>query len=212
MNETGTAMLTLLSIGLVQLLAVISPGPSFLITARTAVSRSRIDGLKVALGLGAGTVVWASAALLGLNLLFKAIPLLFMAMKFAGALFLIWIAVQIYRHADEPIELNAGATETDTSPFWRGFLVQIGNPKVVVFFGSIFVAMLPAEIPAWMIVALVAIVALNEVWWYSAVALFFGGGRVRGLYLRAKAGIDRITGIFLGALGVRLLLSAGDAA
>jgi threonine/homoserine/homoserine lactone efflux protein len=126
--------------------------------------------------------VWASAALLGLNVLFKAIPLLFMAMKIAGALFLIWIAVQIFRHADEPIELNGGATEPGTSPFWRGFLVQIGNPKVVVFFGSIFVAMLPAEIPAWMLVALVALVAFNEVWWYCAVALFFGGGRARPLF------------------------------
>jgi len=44
-----------------------SPGPSFLITARTAVAQSRADGIKVALGLGAGSVVWSAAALLGLN-------------------------------------------------------------------------------------------------------------------------------------------------
>ena len=55
-------LLTLVSIGLIQLLAVISPGPSFLITARTAVAHSRLDGFKVALGLGAGTVIWSSAA------------------------------------------------------------------------------------------------------------------------------------------------------
>ena len=79
-------LLTLLSIGLIQLMAVISPGPSFLITARTAVAHSRADGIKVALGLGAGTVVWSSAALLGLNAVFHAVPVLFMAMKVAGAL------------------------------------------------------------------------------------------------------------------------------
>jgi serine/threonine protein kinase len=70
-------LLTLFSIALVQLLAVISPGPSFLITARTAIAVSRKDGILVAAGLGAGTVIWAAAALFGLNALFHAMPLVF---------------------------------------------------------------------------------------------------------------------------------------
>ena len=77
-------LLTLATIGGFQLLAVISPGPSFLITARTAVALSRIDGVKVALGLGAGTVIWSTAALLGLKAIFQAVPILFMAMKIGG--------------------------------------------------------------------------------------------------------------------------------
>jgi threonine/homoserine/homoserine lactone efflux protein len=76
MSVSSSDLFTLASIGLVQLMAVISPGPSFLITARTAVARSRMDGVKVALGLGAGTVIWAGAALFGLNALFHALPLL----------------------------------------------------------------------------------------------------------------------------------------
>ncbi len=210
MNSAGSVFLTLASIGLVQLMAVISPGPSFLITARTAVSRSRLDGMKVALGLGAGTVIWASAALLGLNALFKAVPALFMVMKAGGALFLLWIAYQIFRYAAEPLDMEAGGGAAADSPFWRGFLVQIGNPKVAVFFGSIFIAMLPADVPPWMIVALIALVTFNEVWWYCVVALFFGAGPVRGFYLDAKKWIDRVTGLFLGALGLRLLWGLRD--
>jgi threonine/homoserine/homoserine lactone efflux protein len=201
-------LLLLLSIGFVQLLAVISPGPSFLITARTAVARSRYDGFKVALGLTAGTVVWSSAALLGLNAVFHAMPMVFMAMKVAGALFLLWIAWQIFVHAREPIAMD-GADATG-NPFMRGFLTQLANPKVVVFFGSIFIAMLPASIPLWMTLALIAIVSFNELWWYTVVALFFGAGPVRSFYLRAKAWIDRITGLFLGALGLRLLWAARE--
>jgi RhtB (resistance to homoserine/threonine) family protein len=205
---TASDLLLLLSIGVVQLLAVISPGPSFLITARTAVARSRVDGVKVALGLTAGTVIWSSAALLGLNAVFHAMPMLFMAMKVAGALFLIWIAWQIFRHARDPIAMD-GADATG-NPFMRGFLTQLANPKVVVFFGSIFIAMLPASVPLWMTLALIAIVSFNELWWYTVVALFFGSGPVRSFYLRAKAWIDRITGLFLGALGLRLLWAARD--
>ncbi len=203
---------TLISIGLVQILAVISPGPSFLITARTAVAGSRLDGVKVALGLGAGTVIWSSAALLGLNLVFRAVPILFLAMKVFGALFLMWIAWQIFRHARDPIAMDAAGDEAVASPFLKGFLTQISNPKVAVFFGSIFIAMLPSEVPLGMTLALIAIVSFNEVWWYSAVALFFGAGPVRRFYLRAKAWIDRATGLFLGALGLRLLWAAREAA
>ncbi|MGL4527027.1 MAG: LysE family translocator, partial [Aestuariivirga sp.] len=163
---------------------------------------------KVALGLTAGTVIWSSAALLGLNAVFHAMPMLFMAMKVAGALFLIWIAWQIFRHARDPIAMD-GADATG-NPFMRGFLTQLANPKVVVFFGSIFIAMLPASVPLWMTLALIAIVSFNELWWYTVVALFFGSGPVRSFYLRAKAWIDRITGLFLGALGLRLLWAARD--
>jgi threonine/homoserine/homoserine lactone efflux protein len=198
-------LLTLLSIGAAQLLAVISPGPSFLITARTAVARSRLDGIKVALGLGAGTVVWSSAALLGLNVLFRAVPILFIAMKIAGALFLLWIAWQIFVHAHEPLNMDETDGAATRNPFLSGFLVQISNPKVVVFFGSIFIAMLPTQVPMWMIVALIVVVSFNEVWWYSVVALFFGAGPVRSFYLRAKSWLDRVTGVFLGVLGLRLL-------
>jgi RhtB (resistance to homoserine/threonine) family protein len=206
-------VLTLATIGVVHMLAVMSPGPSFLITARTAVAHSRADGIKVAVGLGAGTIVWSAAALLGLNVLFHQFHWLFIGMKVAGALFLLWIAVQIFQHAADPVELNdEGNHASGRSALLHGLLTQISNPKVVVFFGSIFVAMLPREIPRWMIVALIAIVAMNEIVWYSLVSLFFGSSPVRRFYLRAKRWIDRATGAFLGLLGLRLLARAADPA
>ena len=61
MQSVITELSTLISIGLVQMLAVISPGPSFLVTARTAVAKSRFDGVKVGLGIGAGTVICHAA-------------------------------------------------------------------------------------------------------------------------------------------------------
>ena len=202
----------LISIGLVQIVAVISPGPSFLITARTSVAKSRGDGIKVALGLAAGTVVWSSLALLGLNTVFHALPMVFTAMKFVGALFILWIAWQIFRHAAEPVDLGGNGASDNYNPFFKGFTTQMSNPKAAVFFGSIFIAMLPAVIPPWLAFALIAVVTFNEIWWYTIVALFFGAGAVRRFYLRAKLWLDRATGLFLGALGLRLLSAAREAA
>ena len=202
----------LISIGLVQVVAVISPGPSFLITARTSVAKSRADGIKVALGLAAGTVVWSSLALLGLNAVFHALPMVFTVMKFVGALFILWIAWQIFRHAAEPVDLGGNGAGDTYNPFLKGFTTQMSNPKAAVFFGSIFIAMLPAVIPPWLAFALIAVVTFNEIWWYTIVALFFGAGPVRRFYLRAKLWLDRATGLFLGALGLRLLWAAGEQA
>jgi threonine/homoserine/homoserine lactone efflux protein len=142
--------------------------------------------------------------------MFHAFPILFMGMKIAGALFLLYIAWMIFAHAAEPLKIEGGGEKLG-NPFIKGFLTQIANPKVVVFFGSIFIAMLPANVPMWMTLALIFIVSFNEVWWYSVVALFFGSGPVRSFYLRAKAWIDRLTGAFLGVLGLRLLWSAREA-
>jgi RhtB (resistance to homoserine/threonine) family protein len=206
-------LLTLATIGFVHLLAAMSPGPSFLVTARTAVARSRAEGIKVALGLGAGTLGWATAALLGLSFLFRHFHWLFVGMKVAGALYLLWIAVQIFWHAADPIDMTAEANATPGhGPLLRGFLTQLSNPKVVVFFGSLFVAMLPSDMPGWMVVALIAIVTMNEIVWYSLVSLFFGSPPVRRVYLVAKHWIDRVTGAILGLLGLRLLWQARNAA
>jgi threonine/homoserine/homoserine lactone efflux protein len=205
-------LLTLATIGMVHLAAAMSPGPSFLITARTAVARSRADGVKVALGIGLGTIVWSSVALMGLNFLSQQYHWLFIFFRVAGALYLLWIACQIFWHAADPVEMNWAGQEIENDPLLRGFLTQISNPKVAVFFGSIFVAMLPGEVPGWMVVMLIAIVTMNEILWYSVVSLFFGSSPVRRVYLVAKRWIDRVTGAFLGLLSLRLLWQAGDAA
>lgn len=205
MNTLSSDLLTLISIGAVQLLAVISPGPSFLVTARTAVARSRGEGARTAVGLGLGTVVWSSAALFGLDALFHAMPTVFLGMRIAGALFLLRIAFQIVRHAAEPMEMGEETSGRRGGPLLTGFLTQISNPKVAVFFGSIFISMSPSNPPLWMDAALVAIVSLNEVWWYSLVALCVGSDAVRRRYLAAKKWIDRATGLFLGALGLRMM-------
>ncbi len=204
-------LLTLASVGFVQLLGAMSPGPSFLLTAQTAAAGTRRDGVMVALGLGLGAALWAFAALFGLNLLFQKSPVIYAAMRLAGALFLMWIGFRIFRNAAKPLSLGADEGGLAQNPFVKGLLLQISNPKVVMFFSSIFIAMLPKETPVWMLIALVGIVFCNDLWWYSLVGVFFASGPVRGYYLRAKLWLDRIMGLALGGLGLKLLGSLREA-
>ena len=201
---------TLILVGFVavHLLAVMSPGPSFLVVARASVARSRRSAIWSALGMGAGSVVWALAALFGLDVLFQIAPWLYTAMKVAGALFLIYLAVMLWRRADRPVPVLRPADATGASAlaaFRLGLLTQLANPKVVVFFGSIFLAVLPAERPGWMSLALLVLVFFDEFLWYAVVAIAFSVERLRSGYQRLKRIIDRVTGGFLGLLGLRML-------
>jgi threonine/homoserine/homoserine lactone efflux protein len=84
--------------------------------------------------------------------------------------------------------------------------VQLSNPKVAVFFGGIFLALLPAGAPIWVHGAALAIVCLNEFGWYALVATLFAAGPARRAYAGARVWIDRCTGGFLGLLGLKLAL------
>jgi len=204
---------TLAGVGAAHLLATISPGPSFLMVARAAVGQSRAAGLMAALGMGLGSLVWALAALFGLDLLFRAAPWLYLAMKLLGAGFLLFIAVQLWRHAGRsPIEAPSSAGSPSRGlPQGRlrslrlGLLTQLSNPKVAVFFGSIFVTLLPPERPSWVTPALLTIVFANELLWFAMVACAFSVARLRAGYLALKRWIDRLAGAFLAALGLRLI-------
>ena len=201
-----TDLAVLAGFWLVHLAAVASPGPSFVVVSRAAVQGSTGTGVAVAAGLALGTFVWAAAAWFGLSVLFALVPALYVAAKIAGAAFLLFLAVQLWRHAREPLALVAPERVPGRGQAFRtGVWTQLANPKVAVFFGSVFAAVLPPAPSAPVVVAVFAIVCLNEFLWYSLVALLLSRPAVRRRYVAAKAWIDRVTGTVLAALGLRLL-------
>ena len=201
--------LALAGLAVVHLLAVASPGPSTVLVIQTAAVSGRRAGLLAAFAMMLGALVWAAAALFGLQVLFERFEWLYLVFRIAGALYLLYLAVLLVRHAGAPLPeadpsaLRAGA--------WQGFLkallLQLSNPKVMVFMGSIFISLLPAQPPAWMDTTVLTIVAINEFAWFALLALLFSGGAARAFYRRTKLWLDRLMGGVLGLLGVRLLIA-----
>ena len=200
----------LLTLWAIQLLAAISPGQSFVLISRLALSSPRSVALAAVMGLGAGTIIWSSAAILGLAVLLKQAAWAYSVFKIAGALYLLFLGFMLWKHAANPIETDTGkhGTLSVRSAFMLGLFTQLANPKVIVFFGSIFVALLPANSPLWVYVAAVMIVFCNEIGWYAFVALVFSIRRTRAVYVRAKKWIDRAMGGFLALIATRLLIDA----
>lgn len=198
-----------LSIALIHLMAAISPGPSFVMAVRTAASDGLRAALGLAVGLGVGAVVWALAALFGLHLLFEVAPTLLTAFKVAGGLFLLWIAVQTWRHARDPLPALAGgaAARGLGGGFRLGLFTQLANPKPAIFFGAVFVGLVPPGAGLAPLAALLAVIFVDETLWYALVARVFSLARARAAYGRAKAWVDRGFGGLIGAFGLRIAAS-----
>ncbi|MEO0424399.1 MAG: LysE family transporter [Pseudomonadota bacterium] len=202
-------LLPLVMLALVHTVAVISPGPTLVLVAQTAAGKSRATATAAAGGIAFGTFVWATSALFGLDLLFQVAPWLYLTIKIAGGVFLLYLAYKLWSSASQPLALAATDDAQAQDDGWRaartGLWVQLSNPKVAVFFGSIFVAVLPTDRSLVLSAAAIALVTLIEFSWYALMAAAFAQSRVASAYGRAKSVVDRACAGVLGALGVGVL-------
>ena len=201
--------LSILSIAGAITLGAMSPGPSFVMVARTAVASSRADGLAAALGMGAGGVLFACAALLGLHVVLTAVPWLYTGLKVLGGAYLIYLGWMIWRGARAPLRfVGSASARTFFRSFRLGLLTQTSNPKTAVVYASVFVSLLPREVPLAATLILPLVIFVIEAGWYSVVALALSAPSPRAAYLRWKAWVDRAAGGAMGLLGVKLIAAA----
>ena len=189
----------------------ISPGPSFLLVARTSIAGSRREGLAAALGMGVGGVIFAILVMLGLKALLTNLSWLYAILKTACSLYLIYLAICLWRGASQPMadtNEESLAVENTRGAFFRALLTQLSNPKTLVVYGSIFAALLPPDLPRGVTITLPALVFAIEAGWYAIVALALSTATPRRTYLRCKTSLDRLAGGVMGLLGIKLLLSS----
>ncbi len=202
-------VLILTGLAAAHLMAAISPGPTFVVVAQLSVAASRRAGLASAVGAGVGATVWAAAALFGLKAVFLAVPWLYTVLKIAGAAYLIYIAWKIWRHADDPLPVAdaiPGGGAGRANGFRKGLVTQLSNPKPAVFFGSVFITLIPAGAPFALYGIVLANVLVIETLWYGFVAYALTLGTMKERYRRLKGYLDRLTGAVLAGLGVKLIL------
>ena len=186
-----------------------SPGPSFLVVARTAASQGRRSGLHVAIGMGIGSLVFAAAALLGLNALFSAIPLLYVVLKMFGGIYLLYLGFCIWRGSTR--ELSEGKAEGqyhNRRYFALGLTTQVSNPKTAIVYAGVFAAFMPHQPTLQFNLAVLVSVFCIEAGWYAAVATALSAPKWRQRYVSYKKWLDRSAGSVMGLLGVKLASSA----
>jgi len=197
------------------MLGIISPGPAFLMVSRAAAGRNLGTALGLAAGVAVAATLWAAAACFGIAILMSQFAPVYGAIQLAGGAFLIWLGIDAWRHSGKSAAAQAEAAAGVPQPSERGgiaravlvgAMLSLGNPKIVIFFSSIFVALLPPHAPLWVRLAVVAIVCVQEISWYGAVAFVFSRPRVQAAYRRASKWIERALGTVLVGLGARILV------
>jgi threonine efflux protein len=200
-------MTLLLSVATLWALAVVSPGPNFLMTARLAVARSRRAGLEAVSGIALGTVCWAAAGSFGVRTLFIAAPWMYWLIKIIGAAYLIVVSGRLLWNSwrgkgdlDPPL----GEGQLRVSPFQLGLLTTLANPRSAVSVASIFATTMPSH-PSLMLSLSVAMVMVAiSVCWYAFIACLFAAPTLADGYRRLRRSIDRVAGACLVIFGARL--------
>jgi len=193
------------------LLLNIMPGPdSLLIMARSATQGWRA-GVAAALGIGTGTMVHVLAAAVGLSAILATSATAFMVVKYIGAAYIIWMAIGLLRS-----KRNEAGEQTPVPPlpyrkiYAQGFLTNILNPKVAIFFLAFVPQFIDTAAPskALAFIILGCIFNINGMLWCFTLALFtaFASARIKVAPL-VSLWLNRITGGLFIWLGIKLALS-----
>lgn len=202
-----------LSVLVVGCLAVIAPGPNLAMTLRNSLGYSRAAGVLTAVGLAAGNLVHATYCLIGIGLVISRSIVLFDAIKWLGAAYLIYIGIRSLGakpHADDSHEGGRASGMSRAAAVRSGFLTNLLNPKVTLFFLALFTQIIEpgTPFPARVLYGL-TMVGL-EFGWFAVVALIVSRRAVRRRFLRVSHWVERATGAVLIALGVRLAFARGS--
>ncbi len=185
-------------------LLILIPGPDTAVVTKHALIGGPRAGVLASAGVALGLSVWTVAAALGIAALLKASAIAFLVLKIAGALYLIWIGVQMLGERGREDTTVTVPSASSVKALRQGLLSDLGNPKIAVFFTSFlpqFVHGGAVLLPLLMLGATFAVLTLL---WLAAYAAIIG--RSAALLRRpgVRKALDRITGVVLIGFGIRL--------
>jgi len=204
------------TVAIAHFLALLSPGPDFVLVVKSAIKNNGKNAIGVALGIASANALYIALCLIGVGSILAASLFVMIGLKIVGGLFLIYLAVQAlrarkssYNDLDVADSTNSDAIQTTfLKEFVTGFMSGILNPKNLLFYLSLFTVVLTPEIGLtfklglgiWMI----AIVFL----WDLSIIFILSTRKVRSKFTKAAYYIDKVTGVLLGFIGFAIVKSA----
>jgi threonine/homoserine/homoserine lactone efflux protein len=202
MPDTGTLLLfTLVAAGFVAV-----PGPSNLYVLGRGLQSGTRAAIAGAGGCGSGATVYVAATAAGLSALIASSQILFAVLHYAGASYLCWLGVSVWRSADRAAApVAAGQPASVWRSYRQGLLVQLGNPKAALFFLALFPQFIhhgagPAALQALFLGAVFVTVGFASDCVYA-----IGSGRLRSWLVRKPGRLprqQRLTGAIYVGLGL----------
>lgn len=214
------------------LLAVVSPGPDFLVVLRTSLQKGRKNGISVASGIGIGTFLWSIGTLIGISSLLNASHAFAIALNIFGAVFILFYGFYIFygvykarnafskeqdqiksvqiKNIEENNSLHHIPNQNDgyLSDFQLGLITTtLGNPKAFLFYSMIFSTMVPGGLEIMQILLLSVVLVTISFFWFSIVTIIASIEIFIDVYRRYGWIIDLFLGILFIVLGSSLVIN-----
>lgn len=201
-----------LTVAVVHLLAVISPGPDFAMVTRNSIIYSRKTGILTSIGIAVGILVHVAYSLFGIGFIIAKSIVLFNIIKFIGAGYLIYIGYKSLRSKPSlETATDVSVAEKDIKPwaaFKVGFLTNALNPKATLFFLALFTQIINPATPKIIQLFYGIEMMLITFVWFAMVSLFFSNSYIRIKVSKVQHHVERVTGAVLIALGIKVALAS----
>jgi threonine/homoserine/homoserine lactone efflux protein len=186
------------------LLGAMSPGPSLAVVLKQTLGGGRRTGLIAAFTHGLGIGLYALLCISGIAVMITTSPLLFTALQWGGAGYLVWMGINGLRARSSP-DAKLADPPTTGSAARDGFLVVFLNPKIAVFFIALFSQVIGSDTTWLEKLAYASTAMIIDMGWYIIVAWSFSNPRWLGRLQDNVVWLERLFGVILIALAVRLL-------
>lgn len=211
--ESMEYLSVILTVALVHLLAVISPGPDFVLITRNSLVYSRKTGIYSAIGLGLGILVHVTYSLIGVGLIIAQSVVLFTIIKFFGAGYLMYLGYKSLTSKSSHLSIQAEQHKTDISK-WQairiGFLTNVLNPKATLFFLSLFTLIISPSTPLGVKLFMGFEMSVVTGLWFALVAYLFSHHFVKSRFEKVQHFAEKFIGVVLIALGLKVALSTTE--
>ncbi|MFW2542988.1 LysE family translocator [Primorskyibacter sp. 2E107] len=188
------------------LVAVLSPGPAVAMLLGVALSRGRASAVIASVGVATGAATLAALTLAGVGLVIQQAAWAITILRLIGAAYLAWLACGAFRKAIHPPRVTAADMPPLSAPraFAAGYLMQITNPKAIVFWIAIASVGATQGAPAHVVALFLFGAFAISLTGHGAYALALSAPPVRTLYGRARRGIEATLGVLFTLFAIRL--------
>lgn len=199
----------IITVTIAHLIALISPGPDFIVACRNAIQYSQKIGIWTAVGFGIGVCIHLSYTFFGLSWMISQSDILFNLIKYLGAFYLIYLGILSIFSRKTKIKLTTDHDQIKYNVKWysairMGLLTNLLNPKASLFFFSLFTIVVGPKANTTVMITLSFILVSSTVLWFSLVAIFLNHQKIRNLFEDNLKQINTLFGLILILLGIRM--------
>ena len=201
----------MLNLMIIHLVGLLSPGPDFFYVSRISAMSFRREAIGGVIGITIGVLIWATAAVLGLAIIFATMPIIQGIVMMLGGSYLVYLGIKMAKVKnnavfDEKQNANVPNQSTLTS-IMKGLLVNLSNAKVVIYFSSVMSLVLVNITETSQILTALAVITVETFLYFYIISVLFSRSVAKQFYSQYSRYIDNVAGLIFIFFGIYLIYS-----